>query len=126
VSTPQRIRLSRAKGWRKPEGAVVVSRPTRWGNPFTIEWAKLGYASMPEAQARAHAASCYRWWLTDEAWANQFRSTVLPPRRAWILEHVHELAGKDLCCWCPLPDNGQVDHCHARVLIELANGSDRG
>ena len=26
-----------AKGWRKPEGAIVVARPSRWGNPFRIE-----------------------------------------------------------------------------------------
>jgi hypothetical protein len=31
---PQRIQLSREKGWRKPEGTVVVSRPSKWGNPF--------------------------------------------------------------------------------------------
>jgi hypothetical protein len=31
---PERIQLSRAKGWRKPPGAIVVSRPSKWGNPF--------------------------------------------------------------------------------------------
>ncbi|HEY8881900.1 MAG TPA: DUF4326 domain-containing protein [Dermatophilaceae bacterium] len=34
MSAPVRIQLRRTKGWRKPEGAVVVSRPTKWGNPF--------------------------------------------------------------------------------------------
>ena len=34
MTEPKRIQLSRTKGWRKPEGAVVVSRPTKWGNPF--------------------------------------------------------------------------------------------
>jgi hypothetical protein len=34
---PHRIRLSRRKGWRKPEGAIVVARPTRWGNPFSVQ-----------------------------------------------------------------------------------------
>lgn len=113
---PERIRLSRAKGWRKPAGAVVVSRPSRWGNPFTIEWARIGDDKMPEDRARAMVVSCYRWWLTDDAWASQFRSDVLPARRTWILEHLHELTGKDLCCWCYL------DHsCHADVLMEMAN-----
>jgi hypothetical protein len=27
-----------------------------------------------------------------------------------------ELAGRDLCCWCPLDDP-----CHADVLLEVAN-----
>lgn len=31
---PARIQLHRTKGWRKPEGAITVSRPTKWGNPF--------------------------------------------------------------------------------------------
>ncbi|MFJ2419285.1 DUF4326 domain-containing protein [Streptomyces brevispora] len=26
----------RTKGWRKPEGAVSVARPTRFGNPFML------------------------------------------------------------------------------------------
>jgi hypothetical protein len=39
--TPQRIQLRRTKGWRKPEGAVVVSRPSKWGNPFHLR-AEMG------------------------------------------------------------------------------------
>lgn len=31
---PDRIQRKRAEGWRKPEGAVIVDRSTRWGNPF--------------------------------------------------------------------------------------------
>jgi len=30
---PERIQLSRQKGWRKPENTVVVARPSMWGNP---------------------------------------------------------------------------------------------
>jgi hypothetical protein len=36
MSAPKRIQLRRTKGWRKPEGAVVVARPSRWGNPYRI------------------------------------------------------------------------------------------
>jgi hypothetical protein len=34
-----------------------------------------------------------------------------------------DLAGRDLMCWCPLPEPGQPDHCHAAVLLKLANGT---
>lgn len=34
--SPQRIQLKRTKGWRKPEGAIVVARPSKWGNPFRL------------------------------------------------------------------------------------------
>src|SRR5262245_11451243 len=36
VRKPERIRLSRAKGWRMPPNTVVVSRPGPWGNPFIV------------------------------------------------------------------------------------------
>jgi hypothetical protein len=33
---PKRIQRKRTKGWRMPEGAVYVGRPTKWGNPFDV------------------------------------------------------------------------------------------
>ena len=36
--------------------------------------------------------------------------------RQYLLDHVEELRGHDLACWCPL---GQP--CHADVLLEIAN-----
>lgn len=88
---PKRIQLSRKKGWRKPEGAVVVARPTKWGNPFSI--AEYG---------RALAVKNYRMRVTGLI---AIGAVDLSPLR-----------GKDLCCWCPLDQ-----HCHADVLLELAN-----
>ncbi len=32
----ERIQLSRRRGYRKPEGTVVVARPSGWGNPFRV------------------------------------------------------------------------------------------
>lgn len=32
-----------------------------------------------------------------------------------------ELRGHNLACWCPLPAPGEPDHCHAAVLLEIAN-----
>ena len=34
MSAPKRIQRKRTAGWRMPEGAVYVGRPTRFGNPF--------------------------------------------------------------------------------------------
>jgi hypothetical protein len=33
---PRRFRLSRKKGAKKPAGAVVIARPSKWGNPYKI------------------------------------------------------------------------------------------
>lgn len=70
--TRQRIQLRRTSGWRKPEGAIVVARPSRWGNPFPIDgdwamWAAvgLGYTGDP-AGRRAAAIALHRAWLTDQ------------------------------------------------------------
>lgn len=34
--SPRRIQRQRTKGWRMPEGAVYVGRPSRWGSPFGV------------------------------------------------------------------------------------------
>jgi hypothetical protein len=98
---PRRIQLKRAKGWRKPIGVVVVSRPSKYGNPFRVG----RHLTTPEA-----AVVAYREQLvTRGLW-----------RGATLLVNVHdvrrELRGRDLACWCPI---GQP--CHADVLLEVAN-----
>lgn len=95
---PKRIQLSRKKGWRLPGGAVVVARPTRWGNPFP--------AKKPNAESRAIAVGRYRKWLFSPAG----KTIRLAAREC--------LAGRDLACWCPLGGP-----CHADILIEVANRS---
>ena len=98
MSKPKRIQLSRKRGYRKPAGAVVVARPTRWGNPFIIK----------PGESRADVVELYRRAI--EQGALELR---VPEVRA-------ELAGKDLACWCPLDQP-----CHADVLLEIANREHR-
>ncbi len=92
---PERVQLSRAKGWRKPDNTVVVSRPTKWGNPY-----KIG----PTFQSRAQAVHRYE----DDLLAGRLRVSAEDARR--------ELAGHDLACWCSLDGP-----CHAEVLLRIAN-----
>ena len=33
---PKRIQRRRTRGWRMPEGAIYVGRPTKWGNPYLV------------------------------------------------------------------------------------------
>lgn len=113
---PERIQLRRTKGWRKPEGAVVVTRgPGRvFGNPFTIADAREAGWRGTDAELRAHVVRCFRQWLrgSDRWWQGKEADA----RRAAILAGLPELRGRDLCCWCP---PGQP--CHADVLLEMAN-----
>ena len=34
--TPQRVQLSRRKGWQLPPNSISVARPTKWGNPYRV------------------------------------------------------------------------------------------
>lgn len=112
---PQRIQLSRAKGWRKPEGAVVVARPTIWGNPFTH----------PDP---AEAVAAYRRLIGGgtqlfniEPGGLQFAKRFHPNSLhhaypEFVRGHLHQIRGRDLACWCK-----PGAPCHADVLLEIAN-----
>ena len=139
--SPQRIQRKRTRGWRMPEGAVYVGRPTKWGNPFEAylcpcckSWDVrdnngVTYLAAHEYIRQHPEATSARTSLVlstiskaealakaVELYANDFRwgtSDITP-------EEVRaELAGKDLACWCPLSSP-----CHADVLLELANAGE--
>ena len=112
---PVRIQLSRKKGWRKPEGAVVVTRPSMWGNPFAArDCREAGYAGTDE-QIAARCVGAFRVWLGPH-WRNNWSGPESEDARAKILTRLPYLRGKDLCCWCRLDQT-----CHADVLLEIAN-----
>ena len=113
---PERIQLSRAKGWRMPENTVSVTRgPGRiWGNPFTVRDAIVIARVRPD-QAPAFSAACFRIWIAGG------RADWMGPESdaaaAAILARLPELRGKNLACWC-----APGSPCHADVLLEMANG----
>lgn len=97
---PKRIQMRRDRPWRKDHpDAVIVARPTKWGNPFRVGerylTSKFGHAKVRD---RAHAVALFR----------ASRHARRPD--------IAELRGKDLACWCPLDQP-----CHADVLLEIAN-----
>lgn len=121
IALPKRIQLRRTRGWRKPANCVVVSRPSRWGNPYIVKhdlphadvwdvWHHGRIVSGPcetKAEAVAEAVRLYGIHIRVQGGRN---TTA-----------VHPLRGKDLACWCPLPKPGEPDVCHAALLIEIAN-----
>jgi Domain of unknown function (DUF4326) len=89
---PQRFQRSRRKGAHLPAGVVVVTRPTKWGNPHPLALGR------PEAVRR-------------------YRADLLSGRLAVTVEDVRgELRGRDLACYCPLDEP-----CHADVLLAVAS-----
>jgi ATP-dependent DNA helicase RecQ len=111
---PQRIQLKRTKGWRMPANCVKVDRTTLFGNPFSIkDW------------GHDKAVALHRAWITgklDVPAIPAKTKKLLERKRQEVLAALPGLRGKNLACWCPLPQPGQADNCHAAVLLELANG----
>jgi uncharacterized protein DUF4326 len=106
MASPTRIRLRRTKSWRKPAGAVVVARPTRWGNPFAFDRYRDDADPQPKDVLRARAVA-------------EFRRELLAGRLDGYpgMDEIRaELAGRDLACWCP-----EDQPCHGDILLEIAN-----
>jgi hypothetical protein len=132
--TPQRIQRKRTKGWTMPDNTEYVGRPGKrgntgkWGNPFphseVLEdylafWKKMDYKGLElkrraEASAREHVVNRFRECLMDPGKCpdDQTRAKFQSMR-----ERISDLQGRNLACWCP-----EGGHCHANVLLELANG----
>ncbi len=109
MSAPQRIQLSRRKGWRMPDNTVSVARPTKWGNPWTVkDYMEAGYRPTHDEAVRVCVEAFEAWMKREQYWAHG-TGTHPPPDAT-------ELRGKNLACWCPLDQP-----CHADVLLELAN-----
>lgn len=117
----ERIQIKRTKGWRKPEGAIVVSRPSQWGNEYRVlrhsdgGWMVRGNgttvcgadAPMTKEEAAEIAVEYFARRIPDGS------------HRAYLARVM--LAGHDLACWCPV---GQP--CHGDVLLAIANSEGPG
>lgn len=117
---PARLRLSRARGFdlqaasRALNGldAVVVARPTAWGNPFVV-----GRDGTRAECVRLHRILMGGFeCLTSKATLDQQDAAL-----QHIRTHIGDLRGKNLACWCSLDGP-----CHADTLLEAANKPSRG
>jgi hypothetical protein len=107
MAKPLRIQRSRARGARLTASnglpIVCVSRPSRWGNPFTID------TKRPPAEVAALRAASVKKFERALCTADPVLGfTAADVRR--------ELKKKNLACWCPL-----TGPCHADVLLRIAN-----
>lgn len=78
---PKRIQRKRTKGWRMPPNTISVTRPGKYGNPFSV------------ANYGDKALTMFESYL---------ESTLLTQPNFLL-----PLRGKDLACWCPV---GQPCH----------------
>jgi hypothetical protein len=87
---------------------IRIDRITPWGNPFII-----GING-----DRDTVCDLYERWLKE--WELNGREIkynigIREYSNKWVIEHIEELKGKNLACWCsPL-------RCHGETLVALAN-----
>ncbi|HVQ09556.1 MAG TPA: DUF4326 domain-containing protein [Allosphingosinicella sp.] len=111
---PRRVRRSRKRGSRTPEGVIYCGRPTVRGNPF--DWRRFGVA---------RSVRLYEQWFDGKLAALSLErlgfSTgevdALFRWRARLLAELPRLRGADLQCWCP----ETARWCHVDILIKRAN-----
>lgn len=124
MTRPVRLTLSRAKGFdlqalsQAANGlpAVKVTRPGRFGNPFTIEaYRRAGYMGSDQ-QIAPFVVRAFARWLESPDWRAEWDSDESARDRAALLSGLPSLRGKNLACWCK-----PGAPCHADVLLEIAN-----
>lgn len=90
--SPKRVKqFWRVKGGKKPDNVVIVSRPSRYGNPYKVE--EFG----------------------QEMAVRLFEQHLIG-KLAKDPKFLAPLRGKDLACYCNLDEA-----CHADVLLRYTN-----
>lgn len=125
-SLPPRFQRQRTRGWKMPPGGACCTRPGPWGNPFVgvdaaywfgrwCLWYVRGqgyhYATLSnlieEALCRGQELSFYR----RSPWG------LITPTHRWF-QHLGELRGRPLGCFC-----AAGDLCHVDALRVVANAA---
>lgn len=146
---PRRIQRQRTKGWRMPEGAVYVGRPSRWGNSFAYltrdalarvpavrnpdqPWEYEGRISADGMQHNYHHSDgriteVHVRYMTAAEVVECYRAYVngggwpldWKPRLKFTIDDIRRELA-DRDLACWCPLDSP---CHADVLLEIANGA---
>jgi hypothetical protein len=112
---PKRIQRKRVTGWRLPEGAALVCRPTIFGNPWVGRDAVEAYRRfIVQIRNNCFALAAIEDGL-DVTLVHRRPVDRWQALRTRLLD-LQELAGCDLACYC-----GLDRECHADILLEIAN-----
>lgn len=128
--TPRRVQRKRSPGWAAPldphgRRPVYVGRGSRWGNPWAVVRDGVGFWVLgPDGEVWCETADLD---MARTVAASEYERWIYAPEQAELHTAARtDLHGRDLMCWCPLPEPGQPDHCHAAVLLAVAAGATPG
>lgn len=110
----KRIQRKRSKGWKMPENCIYVGRPTKFGNPFSVDQFGREKAVEMFRECLYNNVMCYVYF-------DELEATTAYNHMKYISENIELLRGKDLACFCSLD---QI--CHADVLFEYLNYDTQG
>jgi hypothetical protein len=123
---PRRITFHRYDGEPLPIGARLVTRASRWGNPFQITpWEPTRGYIVQWARRMAPPPWAVPCYFTDRDAAHNcavllYRRWIGGPDQAALLAAMRAaLRGRDIACSCP-PELA----CHADVILEIVNASE--
>lgn len=130
--SPCRVQRRRTAGWSAPLDAegrkpIYVGRGSQYGNPWRIDrepGSGLWIVHVAAAGGvRARTLGDYQFRAQARRAATEaFEASLRTPGGAEQAEvFAEQLRGRDLMCWCPLPEVGEPDWCHGAVLLRLAN-----
>lgn len=92
-----------------PANTVNVARPGKWGNPFIVGVHGTQLQCFELFLALCHGYLCIS---IDRACIKRQEAF-----HAYAKEHLNELRGKNLACWC-----AKDKPCHADILLRMVNG----
>lgn len=112
--------LYRRAGVTLPADTKLVTRPSRWGNPFPVETSTVA--------GRLAAVTRWACWLAGDGPGAIVTGSTSYARRT-VLTDLGELTGFSVACACPLPEYPihpdvrpiHPDVCHGAALLWLAN-----
>ncbi|MEU4607525.1 DUF4326 domain-containing protein [Kribbella sp. NPDC023972] len=104
VQTTAGIQARRTAGRRLPSGAVLVSRTSRWGNPFTIESILASGDAATHGEARAIAVRRHQAWLDGEGPDTYRISSRLRVSEPLVNDQIGQLTGRVLACPWPVDE----------------------
>lgn len=90
------------------EHIVRIDRVTKWGNPFI-----MGIDGDRDEVCNKYWVWLHEWMLNGKE--IKLRIGAREYSNKWVIEHISELKGKNVACWC------SPERCHGHLLVELAN-----
>ncbi|MBS1691223.1 MAG: DUF4326 domain-containing protein [Actinobacteria bacterium] len=128
------MQRTRTKGSKLAGGALSITRPSRYGNPFRIvgmsvvgmNWSELvdwdhGIGAMPDADV-LYFESADLLGAVEHA-VELYRQLLIVRRQEWepgrFGKWISDARGRDVACYCPLSGP-----CHGDPLLEAANAKD--